>query len=106
MPGDSDGDGDVDLVDADQFGVCFTGGPPATVPAGCVTFDFDRDGDVDCQDWTAFQAAWTEVTDPPVFAQCVGGVPAVSSWSLLVMELLVLATATLVFRRRRVNCGS
>jgi hypothetical protein len=54
IPGDWDGDGDVDLADCAQWPACITGpaqGPPA---ADCGVFDFDADGDVDLADFAAF----------------------------------------------------
>jgi hypothetical protein len=58
LPGDYDGDGDVDLWDYDQFQRCF-GGPGGEVPPECGVFDFDEDLDVDFNDFGGFQAAFT-----------------------------------------------
>ena len=59
IPGDSDGDGDVDLDDFEQFaGPCF-GGPDAPVAPECAFADFDGDGDVDLGDFADFQAVFT-----------------------------------------------
>jgi len=59
IPGDYDGDGDVDLDDFEQFaGPCF-GGPDAPVAPECAFADFDGDGDVDLYDFAAFQEAFT-----------------------------------------------
>ncbi len=55
IPGDWDGDGDVDRVDYGHFPGCLTGpdnGPPGS---GCDIFDFDTDTDVDLEDFGAFQ---------------------------------------------------
>ncbi|MHC4089909.1 MAG: hypothetical protein ACYSVY_06465 [Planctomycetota bacterium] len=47
IPGDLDGDGDVDLTDYDAFAACVTG-PLILAPA-----DYDGDGDVDLDDYAA-----------------------------------------------------
>ncbi len=55
VPGDLDGDGDVDEVDFDAFRGCLTGpgqGPPT---AGCDRSDLDRDHDVDQEDYGYLQ---------------------------------------------------
>jgi WD40 repeat protein len=57
-PGDTDGDGDVDLVDFAQFQLCFTG-PGAPLADGCDSVDFDNDNDVDLADFGEFQLAFT-----------------------------------------------
>jgi hypothetical protein len=57
-PGDSDGNGDVDLVDFAEFQLCFTG-PSGTVAKDCAVMDFDDDGDVDLADFGSFQLAFT-----------------------------------------------
>ena len=57
LPGDADGDGDVDLDDYASFQACFTG-PLDTqdpLPAGCEFFDADDDNDVDLHDFAGFQ---------------------------------------------------
>jgi len=69
-PGDSDGDGDVDDDDYAKFQDCYTGADTGIVPAGCVTFDFDRDDDVDCVDWVLFTLEWTGPGDPPDIGFC------------------------------------
>ena len=61
LPGDFDGDGDVDLSDFTQFQLCFGGSnnPPApTCPPG-VNADLDGDGDVDLADFLIFQQNFT-----------------------------------------------
>ena len=54
IPGDLDGDGDVDWDDYDLFADCLTGAdtPP---PGGCEAADLDWDGDVDLEDFALFQ---------------------------------------------------
>ena len=58
MPGDFDGDHDVDLQDFLSFQTCFTGPGDPLAPA-CEPADFDGDGDVDLQDFLAFQTFFT-----------------------------------------------
>jgi hypothetical protein len=62
IPGDSDGDGDVDLTDYNFFEQCHSVSGPGVVPAepGCLTScDMDDDGDVDAGDFGGFQMAFT-----------------------------------------------
>ena len=58
VPGDFDGDADVDLADFSGFQACFNGPnrPPAN--SGCVRADFDGDGDVDLTDFGVFQVCF------------------------------------------------
>ena len=61
LPGDFDGDGDVDLSDFVTFQLCFGGSnnPPApTCPPG-IDADLDGDGDVDLADFLIFQQNFT-----------------------------------------------
>jgi hypothetical protein len=61
LPGDFDGDGDVDLADFAAFAQCFGGAnlPPAgSCPPG-VDADFDDDGDVDLADFATFAQNFT-----------------------------------------------
>lgn len=53
IPGDADGDGDVDLVDFGLFFGCLTG-PNVAAPGACAVFDSDGDVDVDLVDFRAF----------------------------------------------------
>ena len=58
LPGDYDGDGDVDIDDFTHFHEAMTGpdnGPP---PAGGDLFDFGNDSDVDLADFQTFQASF------------------------------------------------
>ncbi len=58
--GDTDDDGDLDLVDYSVFANC-VGGPGTAPPSGeCVRcFDYDGDGDVDARDVATFQRWFT-----------------------------------------------
>ncbi len=59
VPGDFDGDRDVDLSDFAIFRACATGpniGPPGV---GCEETDLDADGDVDQSDFGLFQRCYT-----------------------------------------------
>lgn len=57
VPGDLDGDGDVDLEDFEAFADCMLG-PDIPCPAGCEATDLTGDGDADLTDFTLFQAAF------------------------------------------------
>ncbi len=58
IPGDSDGDGDVDVCDYAQFLVCVTGRGTGALPPDCEPHDFDDDRDVDFGDYHQFQLAF------------------------------------------------
>jgi len=64
-PGDSDADGDLDLLDFSEFRRCLTGeraapcDPPLYTDSVCRTFDLDGDGDVDLIDFWGFQNAFS-----------------------------------------------
>ncbi len=53
LPGNCDGDGDVDLDDYEYFAACIDG-PAATVGSECQCADLDGDGDVDLGDFAEF----------------------------------------------------
>ena len=64
LPGDHDGDGDVDLIDYAEFPPCLSGpwqAPDFVTPsAQCRdAFDFNADTDVDLQDFGGFQESFT-----------------------------------------------
>jgi hypothetical protein len=59
LPGDCDGDGDVDL---DDYGACFEPclrGPGQGVAGPCTESDFDGDDDVDLADFGVFQFSFS-----------------------------------------------
>ncbi|HNQ22519.1 MAG TPA: hypothetical protein PKK06_05435 [Phycisphaerae bacterium] len=58
LPGDCDGDQDVDLADFADFSDCL-GGPGQGLGADCDCYDLDDDGDVDLRDFAEFQTAFT-----------------------------------------------
>jgi hypothetical protein len=57
VPGDYDGDGDVDLDDYAWWDGCMTGPEAGPYAPGCEAFDFDVDTDVDLADFGGFQRA-------------------------------------------------
>jgi len=57
IPGDSDGDGDVDLADYANFADCLD--QPVPNQECLDSFDWDDDGDVDLMDFATFQVAFT-----------------------------------------------
>lgn len=59
LPGDSDLDQDVDLLDAAQLVDLCLGGPDVPYGSGCAVFDFDGDGDVDLKDFGTLTLAFT-----------------------------------------------
>jgi hypothetical protein len=66
VPGDLDGDGDVDLTDYLSFADCLAGPEVPPAPPGPLTpqecldaFDFDADADVDLMDAAGFTLAFT-----------------------------------------------
>ncbi len=58
VPGDSDGDGDVDGTDLGAFALC-TSGPVIPIVGDCAGFDFDTDNDVDQDDFGIFQRCYS-----------------------------------------------
>ena len=89
MPGDLDGDGDVDLADFVLFADCLSG-PGVAYPVGCDAADLEGagDGDVDLADFAVFQELFTgssaapgdldgdgdvDVDDFVLFADCLNG---------------------------------
>ncbi|MCP4591748.1 MAG: PEP-CTERM sorting domain-containing protein [bacterium] len=58
LPGDFDGDGDIDLNDYTNFEACFEG-PGVGTSAGCDAGDMDVDSDVDMWDAVTFTTAFT-----------------------------------------------
>jgi hypothetical protein len=62
VPGDFDGDLDVDQIDMDAFMLCDLG-PAIPVTGGCASKDLDFDGDVDAADFGIFQRCYSGV-DP------------------------------------------
>ena len=58
LPGDWDGDGDVDHADYVQFAACLKGPADGALGPGCNAFDFDTDQDVDLDDFAEFQGVY------------------------------------------------
>ncbi|GJM25392.1 MAG: hypothetical protein DHS20C16_18070 [Phycisphaerae bacterium] len=54
IPGDWDGDGDVDHDDYSAYALCMTGPVAGALGPGCNAFDFDVDQDVDMTDYQMF----------------------------------------------------
>jgi hypothetical protein len=50
---DTDGDGDVDLLDVAEFQSCFSGPSPTTCEGRCYGLDLDADDDIDATDFAA-----------------------------------------------------
>ena len=55
LPGDWDGDGDLDLADYAAMSECLNG-PDVPATGFCMLFDLDDDGDVDLADFAVFQS--------------------------------------------------
>lgn len=58
LPGDCDGDGDVDAADLVTLNACLTG-PGIAANPGCECFDLDGDGDADMTDYALLQQLFT-----------------------------------------------
>lgn len=97
--GSLDGDNDVDSADFAAFETCYSG-PGGGVAADCEPVDFTGDGDVDCDDYAQFGLEWTAAGAPPDFAICNAPVPAVSTWGLVCMMLLLSIAGTGLAARR------
>ena len=86
VPGDVDGDSDVDLTDHALQVDCLDG-PGVALAGGCEFADIDGDGDVDMVDVAKSQAAFTDATatDPPeyVLADAVRGGALYDNWWLV-----------------------
>jgi len=54
LPGDSDGNGQIDLADFTVMASCMNGPEVDSGGPGCQTFDFDQDADVDLADYHVF----------------------------------------------------
>ncbi|MCH7704283.1 MAG: hypothetical protein IIB61_04150 [Planctomycetes bacterium] len=59
IPGDTDGDGDVDNADFAGFPECMTGPNGTGVPQGCEPYDLNVDGVVDMHDFKLFMLLFT-----------------------------------------------
>lgn len=57
LPGDCDGDGDVDPIDYTGLNSCFLG-PGGGLDPECDCFDLDDNGDVDLRDFAEFQRSF------------------------------------------------
>ena len=62
IPGDFDGDTDLDMFDFSQFAACFTGPDGNPIDAPCAPADFNNDRHVDLTDYTAFHNTMTGPT--------------------------------------------
>lgn len=95
--GDYNNDGQINGTDFTAFSGCFSGNG---VDAGiaCGHGDFNGDGDCDCDDLLLFQDVWTGGGAPPGLPQCAG-IPAVSTWTMIIMLLLIASVGTVIARR-------
>ena len=83
VPGDTDGDRDVDLADYLVFLACF-GGPVAVVRLDCCLLDRDGDLDIDLADLLVFQNAFTGALEPEPEPSRTGttSVPGTWEWDI------------------------
>ncbi|MHC4696845.1 MAG: hypothetical protein ACYTFA_08895, partial [Planctomycetota bacterium] len=93
-PDDSDGDGVCDSDDGCPFD------PNKTDPGLCGCgiddhADSDADGIPDCDDQCP------GLDDPTFAPDCITTIPTISSWGVIILTLLLLATGKLTFSRRR-----
>jgi hypothetical protein len=58
-PGDSDFDGDIDLLDFARLGACLAGPHGGLPAANCARLDLHPDADVDLEDFASFQRIFT-----------------------------------------------
>ena len=59
VPGDCDGDGDVDLGDFAELTACLEGPGGGLAQPECNCFDLDANGDIDLFDFAEFQVLFT-----------------------------------------------
>ena len=59
IPGDFDGDCDVDQADHEMFENCATGPDVHSVLQACEDMDFDGDSDIDQEDFSTFQRCYS-----------------------------------------------
>lgn len=90
VPGDHDGDGDVDGADFLALEPCLTG-PQGSIGTGCLPFDFDATGTVDATDAAALQRAATGPIGGCTFGSNYAG-------GKLLVELLTGARAKVTTR--------
>ncbi len=58
LPGNCDGDNDVDMADFEDLATCLLG-PDNGLGPNCGCFDIDQDGDVSSTDFAVFQRSFT-----------------------------------------------
>ena len=97
VPGDFDGDGDVIEDDADAFIACFRA-PAGNLEPECEPGDFDGNGAVDCEDLTQFGNVWMGDGNPPASILCLGVIPTVSTWGVVILILMILTGGTVAIR--------
>jgi hypothetical protein len=64
IPGDFDGDGDVDMTDFGHFQICLSGMSVPQDDPECQDAKFDGDSDVDSDDFGVFQACMSGANVP------------------------------------------